>query len=230
MLDVRDYWNFGDPVATRAAFEELLPTLTDRAEQLDVHAQIARTYSLPGENQKCLDYLGTYWKEGLELGGRAAASLMIEAGRAYRGLGMIEQARKGFEDVSVNGPEDLRIDALHMLALISEGDQVAFFNQKAITLAKTSKDEWARRWIGSLYNNMGWSCFEAGELDEALEYFESVLLARYEFGQSERVREAQWCIGHTLLAMGRIKDATDIHLEMGGNGETEEDVRRTFSE
>jgi tetratricopeptide (TPR) repeat protein len=229
MLDVRDYWNFGDPVATRAMFEELLPSLKDRQEQLDVHAQIARTYSLSGANQECLEYMKPVWDEGLALGGRAAASLMIEAGRAYRGLGMIEQAQQGFEEVSVSGPEDLRVDALHMLALISEGDHVEFYTQKAITLAKTSKDEWARRWIGSLYNNMGWHCFEAGELEDALEYFESALLARYEFGQDDRVHEAKWCIGHTLLALDRIKDATDLHLEMGGAGDTEEEVRRTFS-
>lgn len=229
MLDVRDYWNFGDPVASRQVFEELLPSLVDRSEQLDVHAQIARTYSLSGENQECLNYLKPFWEEGLALGGRAAASLMLEAGRAHRGLGDIEKARQGFEDVSVNGPDDLRVDALHMLALVSAGDEVAFFNQKAIALAQNSQDEWAQRWIGSLYNNVGWSCFEASEFEDALEYFESALLARYEFGQNERVAEAQWCIGHTLTTMGRMKDATELHLEMGGKGESEEDVRRTFS-
>ena len=229
MLDVRDYWNFGDPVVSRAIFESLLPSLTDRTEQLDVHAQIGRTYSLSGANQECLDYLKPVWDEGLALGGRAAASLMIEAGRAYRGLGMIQQARQGFEDVSINGPDDLRVDALHMLALISEGDHVEYHNNKAIELARASKDEWARRWIGSLYNNMGWACFEAGEHDEALEYFESALLARYEFGQEERVSEAKWCIGHTLLALDRLKDATDLHLDMGGIGDSEGEVRRTFS-
>ena len=229
MLDVRDYWNFGDPLATRAVFEELLPTLTDRQEQMDVHAQIARTYSLSGENQECLDYLKPIWDEALALGGRAAASLMIEAGRAYRGLGMIDKARQGFEDVSINGPEDLRVDALHMLAIISEGDHVEFYNHKAIELAKTSKDEWARRWIGSLYNNMGWMHFESGDLEEALEYFESGLLARYEFGQDARVREAKWCIGHALLALGRLKEATELHIDMGGVGDSEDEVRRTFS-
>ncbi len=226
MLDVREYWNFGDPVATRAVFESLLPTLADRAEQLDVHAQIARTYSLSGANQECLDYLKPVWDEGLALEGRAAASLMIEAGRAYRGMGMLEKARQGFEDVSLNGPEDLRVDALHMLALVSSGDEVGFFNQKAIALAKSSKEEWARRWIGSLYNNVGWSCFEAGELDEALEYFESALLARYEFGQEERVSEAKWCIGHTLCKLGRIQDARAL----AGAEMSDEEVVRFFSE
>jgi tetratricopeptide (TPR) repeat protein len=116
-----------------------------------------------------------------------------------------------------------------MLALISEGDHVEYHNHKAIELARTSKDEWARRWIGSLYNNIGWACFEVGEHDEALEYFESALLARYEFGQEERVSEAKWCIGHTLLALDRMKDATDLHLDMGGIGDSEGEVRRTFS-
>lgn len=228
MLDVRDFWNFGDPLATRATFEALLPELSDRGEQLDVHAQIGRTYSLRGENQECLDYLKPFWDEGLALGGRAAASLMIEAGRAYRGMGMIEQARQGFEDVSTNGPDDLRVDALHMLALISEGDQVDFFNQKGIELAKTSKDEWAQRWIGSLYNNVGWARFDSGELEEALEYFESALLARYEFGQTERVEEAKWCIGHTLCKLGRIQDAREL---LGrGDDVSDEDVVKAYSE
>lgn len=226
MLDVREYWNFGDPVATRAVFESLLPTLADRAEQLDVHAQIARTYSLSGANQECLDYLKPVWDEGLALGGRAAASSMIEAARAYRGLGMLEKARQGFEDVSLNGPEDLRVDALHMLAIISEGHQRTTYNQQAIALARTSKDDWTRRWIGSLYNNMGWTHFDAGELEEALEYFESGLLARYEFGQEERVREAKWCIGHTLCKMGRIQDAR----ELAGAEMSDEEVVRFFSE
>lgn len=232
MLDVRDHWNFGDPTESRAIFESLLPTLDDRQEYLDVVAQIARTYSLKGENENCLETMKPVWDEGLKLGGRAAASLMLEAARAYRGMGMIDKARQGFDDVAQTGPEDLRVDALHMLALIAEGDQVDFFNQQAITLAKTSKDEWAKRWIGSLYNNMGWSRFEAGDFDEALEYFESALLARYEFGQTDRVDEAKWCIGHTLCKMGRIEEAKELQQEMLGDDSelSDEEVIRAFSE
>ena len=214
MLDVRDYWNFSDPAATRTVFEELRTKLEDRQEYLDVVAQIARTYSLSGENQACLDMLKPVWDEALAAGGRAAASTMLEAARAYRGMGLVDQARKGFEDVAQSGPEDLRVDALHMLALISEGDQVEFYNQQAITLAKTSKDVWARRWIGTLYNNMGWTKYEAGDLDDTLEYFESALLARYEFGQDERVDEAKWCIGRTLCDLGRIQEARELQQEI----------------
>lgn len=229
MIDVRETWDFSNPGATRTAFEELLPSLDDPHDRFDVIAQIARTYSLSGENEKCHEVLKPDWDEALKLGGRAAASFMIEAARAHRGLGNIDQARKGFLNVAESGPDDLQVDAMHMLALISSGEEVEEWNQRAIQLAKSSKEEWAQRWIGSLYNNVGWSRFESGDIEDALEYFESALMARYEFGQNERVNEAKWCIGHTLVALNRMKEATELHLDMGGTSEDEAEVRKAFS-
>ena len=52
------------------------------------------------------------------------------------------------------------------------------WHERALELADTSPDPDARRWRGSLWNNIGWARFEAGDFDGALAAFETALAAR----------------------------------------------------
>jgi hypothetical protein len=63
------------------------------------------------------------------------------------------------------------IDALHMLAILAPTEQSLTLNQQAIELAESSREEKARNWLGSLYNNIGWSYHETGEYALALAIF-----------------------------------------------------------
>ncbi len=68
----------------------------------------------------------------------------------------------------------------------------------------------ARRWRGSLWNNIGWARFEAGDLDGALTAFETALAARREQAQPKETRIAEWCVARCLRAQGRVADALAI--------------------
>jgi hypothetical protein len=64
----------------------------------------------------------------------------------------------------------LEIDALHMLAI---ADRARFRERAAegIDRALAAPDDRTRRWLVALYNNLGWSYSEAGDLDQALAAF-----------------------------------------------------------
>ena len=66
------------------------------------------------------------------------------------------------------------------------------WNERALELANTSPDPDARRWRGSLWNNIGWERFEAKDLDGALAAFETALEARREQGKAKETRIAEW--------------------------------------
>ncbi len=53
-------------------------------------------------------------------------------------------------------------------------------------LARSSPDPVARRWVGSLANNMGWARHDAGDYDGALARFELALEERRRDGLRTR--------------------------------------------
>jgi tetratricopeptide (TPR) repeat protein len=73
--------------------------------------------------------------------------------------------------------------------------------------ARASADPRARRWIGSLCNNMGWTFHDAGEYAQALNLFESALAAWETDGQTERVPIARWAVARALRSLGRTQEA-----------------------
>jgi|SRR5580698_10232327 tetratricopeptide (TPR) repeat protein len=64
----------------------------------------------------------------------------------------------------------LEIDALHMLA-IADTARSRERAAEAIDRALAAPDDRTRRWLVSLYNNLGCSYSEAGDLDQALAAF-----------------------------------------------------------
>jgi len=58
------------------------------------------------------------------------------------------------------------------MVAIAETDDQMKWNVIALGIAESSDHERARKWLGSLYNNMGWTLFEEGEYEKALALFE----------------------------------------------------------
>ncbi len=64
------------------------------------------------------------------------------------------------------------VDAAHMLAIAADGHQATLdWNLKALQYAEQSPQSDAQSWTGSLYNNIGWTYFEDGDLEKALDMF-----------------------------------------------------------
>jgi tetratricopeptide (TPR) repeat protein len=85
---------------------------------------------------------------------------------------------------------------------------------EAIELAERSEDQRARGWLGSLYNNTGWTYHDLKQYDKALESFEKALKFQEEKGNEEGIRIARWTVARTYRSMGRIEEALQIQKEL----------------
>jgi tetratricopeptide (TPR) repeat protein len=126
---------------------------------------------------------------------------------------------EAFAAAAQAGFEFLAIDALHMLAIAAPADAQEALNGEALKLADTARDPRARQWRASLLNNMGWTAFERGDFDAALDRFESALAARREQDQPAEIQIARWCVARTLRALGRLDEALDIQLALAAEHE-----------
>jgi tetratricopeptide (TPR) repeat protein len=102
-----------------------------------------------------------------------------------------------------------------MLAIVSTGhDEQMGWNLRALELAESSPAPRARRWRGSLYNNIGWTQHDAGRYDEALETFYKALRFREEQGTASDIRVARWCVARTLRSLARYDEALAIQRDL----------------
>ena len=124
------------------------------------------------------------------------------------------------------GEDGLAVDAAHMLALVDAPPGQRVWHARALDLADRSPDPDARRWRGSLWNNIGWARFDAGDLDGAMAAFETALAARREQDKPRETRVAEWCVARCLRALGRPAEALAIHerlaVEMSAAGDHED--------
>jgi tetratricopeptide (TPR) repeat protein len=214
-IDVREYWNFDDPAASEISFRDLLATGgLDRHDELEVWAQIARTFSLRRDCPQCHALLDEHWNEAIAAGGRPKASFELERGRAYRTGKEIEKAFPFFEQAAQSNEDDLKVDAMHMLAIIAEPQEGIRINSEAISVAKASSSLWAQRWQGTLHNNIAWTYFEQEEYRQALQHFQKALESRIQFNQTSGIRIAKWCVGRCHRAVGNLAEALDIQTSL----------------
>ena len=138
----------------------------------------------------------------------------LERGRLFRSGGDPAASMAPFEGAwelaRALGEDGLAVDAAHMLAIVDAPPGEATWHQRALDLADTSPQPAARKWRGSLWNNIGWARFEAGDLDGALVAFETALAARREQGQPKETRIAEWSVARCLRALGRVEEALPI--------------------
>ena len=97
-----------------------------------------------------------------------------------------------------------------MIAIVAPPSEQDEVNRRALAIASASTDPRARDWRASLLNNIGWTAFERGDYSDALVLFEDALDARLEQGKVAEIQIARWCIGRTLRALGRDREALEI--------------------
>jgi tetratricopeptide (TPR) repeat protein len=99
------------------------------------------------------------------------------------------------------------LDAAHMLAIVEPPDAALAWSERAIALAEASADPRARRWLGPLYNNTGWTYHDRGDFELALALFEKGVAFRAAAGQAPELRVAKWTVGRALRSLGRAAEA-----------------------
>lgn len=219
--DIDALWDFGDPAASEARFGQLLERMRGQAPAdylAQIHSQIARTHSLRADFAAA----GCWLDEGealclaAETRGEdvrtARVRLLLERGRCLNSDGDPAAGAPLFQAAlaaaEAAGEEHLACDAAHMLGIALPGEEGLAWNRRAIAMAEAARDPRARRWLGSLYNNSGWSLHDQGRYDEALELFEKSLTFREaQDPAGEAARIARWCRARCLRSLGRLEVA-----------------------
>ncbi len=219
--DIQSMWDYNDPAATEARLREVLPRAEasgDREYHAELLTQVARTYGLRGRFAEALALLDEVDATVTADMTRAQVRSLVERGRTLNSSGESAAALPRFIEAwevgRSNGLDGLAVDAAHMVAIVETPDAALEWNQRALDLANSSSDPDARRWNGSLCNNLGWTYHSKGEFEKAHEYFEQAHDHRIEQGKPEEIRIARWCFARCLRSLGRVEEALAIQREL----------------
>jgi tetratricopeptide (TPR) repeat protein len=207
-------WDFDDPAGSEARFRALLPRAQrdeDGAYEAELLTQLARAQGLQrrfDDAAATLDDAGRALRPGDR---RGPIRLLLERGRLANTSAEPGRGRESFlaawELAAASREDALAVDAAHMLGIVEPPDEARSWNERAITLARSSPDPGARRWIGSLANNMAWARHDAGDDDGATELFELARDTWLADGRVDRARVARWSIARCLRSQGKLYDA-----------------------
>ncbi len=212
-------WNYNDPVATEAKFRALLPEAKRVVGEyhLELLTQLARTQSLQrkfAEAHAILDQV----EQAPTQTPRLRIRYLLERGRTFNSSGLREQARplflQAWELGSTSGEDNLAVDAAHMLGIVETGEESLLWNEIAIAHAEQSSDAKARNWLGSLYNNTGWTYHDMGRFDAALAKFQRALAFRQTQGNIDNIRIAKWSVARCLRSLKRVSEALAMQREL----------------
>ena len=152
--------------------------------------------------------------------------VLIERGRVLNTSGDPAKARPLFEQSLALADsahvEGLAVDAAHMVAIAAFNDSAKAdalaWNERALAMAESSKDPEARRWRGSLLNNLAWTYHDMKQYETALPLFERAVAERKEQGNERAVREARWAVARCLRSLGRYDEALKEQLALEAEG------------
>jgi tetratricopeptide (TPR) repeat protein len=236
---VREAWDFDDPAASYDAMTAQASAAPPGSPAWVVwQSQAARALGLLGrfgEANHLLDQCQALLETlagspaGAATTRHAWARVAIERGRVLNSSGEREEARPWFEQArgdaaAVGGLAGLEVDALHMLAIVAASPEASLdMNLQALALAETSTDPEARRWRGSLLNNLGWDHHDAGRFGEALDCFERALDVRREADDPGGAHVAEWAVARALRSLERYDDALARQKRLAATAEGADD-------
>ena len=227
-MNIDKLWNFDDPVATQVRMEALIPEIQNQYpdKYLELLTQIARTYSLQRQFQQAHQLLNQVENNPLFSSlPLVQIRYLLERGRTYNSSGEPQTAMPLFtlalEIATTNQFDNFAVDAAHMLGIAAPTPQQQLeWNLHALTLAEKSTNPQAKQWLGTLYNNIGWTYFEQKNYQQALEFFEQGLAWRTQNKHpSNTILIARWSVARTWRALGFAKQALDEQLELVKFGE-----------
>lgn len=226
-------WDYSKPDVTGEKFRELLPQAIaagNTAYVLELQTQIARTLGLQMKFQQAHALLDEIEPQ---LQGQPPVVLVrynLERGRTLNSSSNAPESlpffSRALQAALQAGLDGYAVDALHMLAIADVPENQLTWNMQALELATASGQEDARRWTGSLYNNIGWTHFFAGRYAQALDYFNRMLDWWTQKNQQNQIFIARWSVARTLRALGRTGLALGMQqqlLELIQSGQAEQD-------
>jgi len=226
-INISTLWDFNNPEISEERFRSALSTASGD-NVLILQTQIARTYGIRRNFSQAQKILAGIEPQIQSANAEARVHYFLELGRTYSSgthppesqtAEVRELARSAYmraAELAQNGKLDgLAIDALHMMTFVDTApEEQVEWNRKAIALMKSSSQQDARKWAGSLHNNMGYALYLLERYEDALVEFELALSANEEDGNPQKIRVARWMIAWTLRALGRLNEAIEIQLRL----------------
>jgi tetratricopeptide (TPR) repeat protein len=219
LTDFDSLWDYDHPAETERRFRELLgPGKGAGVAQAELLTQIARAQGLQrkfAEAHQTLDQAEAWLDDSLP---RARVRYLLERGRVLNSSGRPQEAEPYFTQAlalaSAAGEDFYAVDAAHMLAIVAPPPEQLAWNLKALELAESSTQARARNWLGSLYNNLGWTYHDQGDYPTALDYFQRALAFRQAQGRSKEILIARWCVARALRSLSRVAEALAVQREL----------------
>lgn len=232
-------WDYNRPGESEARFREYLATVDlHTPDYVELLTQIARAQGLQRNFAAAHQTLDEAQKLLNDQTLRAKIRYLLERGRVYNSAGQADQARPLFLQAweqAVNAGEDFyAVDAAHMLGIIEPPEEQLRWNEKALTLAEQSDEPRAQQWLGSLYNNIGWTYHDLQQEERALALFQKALSWRLTQGKDREIRIATWSVARILRALNRVEEALTmqqaLHAEWARNNEVDGYVEEEIGE
>jgi tetratricopeptide (TPR) repeat protein len=214
MNRIDDLWDFHDPAASEQRFRAFMETSQDPLFRSEILTQVARAQGLQNEFDEAQATLDEAEAMMPDDASEVRIRLLLERGRVLNSAGKPAESRPFFLDALAFAEQSKQdyyaIDAAHMLGIVDPPAEQIAWSERALEIARSSKDPRARNWLGPVYNNLGWSYHDAGQFDRALAHFERALDWYREHGDAEQVRVARWSVGRALRSLGRVDEALSL--------------------
>ena len=228
--DFDSLWDYDQPGPTEKKFRELLPAAVDSLDisyLAELLTQIARAEAMQRKFQDAEKTLDRVEKALSKAEQRVSVRYLLERGRVLTLSGKAREARPRFQeafDLALLFKVDLHaMDAAHMMS-IAEPEKALEWNLKALDLAENSADEKVGKWMGGLYNSIGWNYFDRKEYQEALFMFQKALAYWEHQGDSLKTRTAKWSVAKVLRVIDHIEEA--LQMQRGLFEEYQSEGRR----
>src|SRR5712692_8332873 len=221
--DFDNLWDYDHPGASERRFRELLPAALDSRDfpyLTQLLTQIARAEGLQRKFQDAHKTLDRVEKALLKADAddKTRVRYLLERGRVFNSSRKRDEARPLFSqalDLAINSKDDSNaVDAAHMMAIVEPTEKQLPWNLKALDLAENSTDEKAKKWRGSLYNNLGWTYFEQRQFEESLLMFEKALEFQHQQEDPNKILIAKWCVAKTLRMMDHTEEALEMQRDL----------------
>lgn len=214
-------WNYDDPAGTELVFNDILNGVdidTNPNYHLELRTQIARTLGLQQRYKEAHATLDAVEKDLTPANRIPRIRYLLEKGRVINSSGepakSISYFLEAWELASSEQAEFYAVDAAHMLGIVESPELKLEWNEKAVKLAESSSDPRAKQWLGSLYNNIGWTYHSNSEYEKALEIFKKTHDWYEEQGDKKRSGIAEWSIARTHRSLGDLETALEIQTKL----------------
>jgi tetratricopeptide (TPR) repeat protein len=212
--EIDHLWNYDDPAASEARFrEQLAAAEPGSAAAVQLLTQIARSQGLQRQFDAAHATLDEAEQRLTDTLPTVRARYLLERGRVFNSSGHQDQAKpfflRAWELAAAQGDDYYAVDAAHMLGIVEPPAEAVAWNLKAIAYAEQSSQPRARGWLGSLYNNLGWTLHDQGDYTQALALFEKgVVFRAAKAAESPKPwRIARWTVARCLRSLGRPAEA-----------------------